>query len=204
MKFDYNLKKKKKPKTEYEAQCHPYQYAQKPEFKYETMTDAEGLRRAYEHGDYYIHGKTMYIASSHTARDWFDDFTKIPFYGDLRDSERYQKAYEAFRYRGEIDNVVGHSLGGAVTLEMQKNYPDRIKTTRTYGAPVFNLMGTDSETAERYRHWLDPFSMLDRSATSSIKWNPLDSVSLTHDYKDLGDKFERTEKIPIEDDEEDS
>ena len=52
MKLDYNLKKKKKPKTEYEAQFHPYHDAQKPEFKYETMTDAEGLSRAYEHGGY--------------------------------------------------------------------------------------------------------------------------------------------------------
>ena len=82
MKFDYNLKKKKEPKTECEAQFHPYQYAQKPELKYERMTDAEGLRKAYEHGGYYIHGNTMYIAGSHTARDWFGDFTKIPFYGD--------------------------------------------------------------------------------------------------------------------------
>ena len=178
LKGNLNYTKKRKPKTEFEAQFHNYQYVQKPDFKYETMSDAEGLRRAYEHGDYYIHGKTMYIAGSHTARDWYGDFSKIPFYGDLRDSERYQKAYEAFRHRGEIDNVVGHSLGGAVTLEMQKNYQDRIKTTRTYGAPVLNLTGSDSETAQRYRHWLDPFSILDRSATSSIKWNPLDPQAL--------------------------
>jgi hypothetical protein len=34
------------------------------------ITDAEGLRRAYEQGDAYTHGATTYIAGSHTARDW--------------------------------------------------------------------------------------------------------------------------------------
>ena len=148
----------------------------------------------------------MYIASSHTARDWYDDFSKVPFWGDLRDSERYQKAYEALKNRGEIDTVVGHPLGGVVGLEMEKNFPDRIKTSRTYGAPVLNLTGSDSETAQRYRHWLDPISMLDRSAKRSIKWNALDSGSLTHDYTDIGDKIQVTEQVPIDegDDEEDS
>ena len=83
----------------------------------------------------------MYIAGSHTARDWFDDVTKIPFYGDLRESERYKKAYEAFQHRGEIDTVVGHSLGGSVSLELQKNFSDRVKHNRTYGAPLMDLMG---------------------------------------------------------------
>ena len=74
---------------------------------------------------------------------------------------------------------------------------------RTYGAPVFNLLGSDSETSERYRHWLDPFSTLDRSPTNTVKWNPFDSVSLTHDYNDLGDDKLSTEQIPIEEDDED-
>ena len=34
-----------------------------------AITDAEGLRRAYEQGDAYTHGTTTYIAGSHTARD---------------------------------------------------------------------------------------------------------------------------------------
>jgi hypothetical protein len=53
----------------------------------------------------------MFIAGSHTARDWFDDFTKVPAWGDLKNSERYQKVLQEFKNRNEIDTVVGHSLG---------------------------------------------------------------------------------------------
>ena len=98
---------------------------------------------------------------------------------------------------------MGHSVGGSVALEMQSNFKDRITKSRTYGAPVFNLLGSDSENAERYRHWLDPFSILDRSAKKTVQWNPFDSVSLTHDYNDLGDDKLSTEQIPAEEDDED-
>ena len=80
---------------------------------------------------------------------------------------------EALKNRGEIDTVVGHSLGGSVTLEIHSNFKDGITKSRTYGAPVFNLLGSDSENAERYRHWLDPFSILDRSAKKTVTWTPL-------------------------------
>ena len=200
MKLNYSRKKKNERKPE--EKFHNFQYYQKPEFKYEALSDSEGLRKAYEHGDYYMHGKTLYIAGSHTQRDWWDDFTKIPFWGDLKNSERYQKVVEAFKNRGEIDTVVGHSLGGSVALEIQSNFKDRITKSRTYGAPVFNLLGSDSENAERYRHWLDPFSILDRSAKKTVKWNPFDSYSFTHDYNDLGDDKVSMERIPIEEEDE--
>ena len=134
MKLNYT--KKRKPKTEFEAQFRNYQYTQKPELKFEAITDSEGLSRACSHGDHYIHGKTMYIAGNHTLSDWYDDFTKVPVWGDLRNSERYQKTREPLKNRSEIDNVVGHSLGGVVALEMQQHFADRIKNSRTYGAPV--------------------------------------------------------------------
>ena len=38
-----------------------------------------GLDRAYQQGDSYTRNTTMYVAGSHTARDWYDDVTKIPF-----------------------------------------------------------------------------------------------------------------------------
>ena len=62
----------------------------------------------------------MFIARGHTARDWFDDFTKVPAWGDLRESERYQKVLEEFKNKEENDTVVVHSLGGSVSLELQK------------------------------------------------------------------------------------
>ena len=113
------------PDEGFDNQFHHYQHEPKPILKYDQITDSEGLRRAYEHGDFYVHGKTMFIAGSHTARDWFDDITKVPAWGDLRNSERYQKVQTQFENQGQIDTVVGHSLGGSVSLELQKNYPDR-------------------------------------------------------------------------------
>ena len=83
------MKLNAKPKfkvNSFESQFHPYQYKPKPKLVYGEITDAEGLSKAYKHGDYYVHGKTMFIAGSHTTRDWFDDITKIPAWGDVRDS----------------------------------------------------------------------------------------------------------------------
>ncbi len=120
----------------FEDQFHGYQYVEKPNLRYDTISDSEGLQRAYQDGNYHLHGKTLYIAGSHTARDWFDDFTKIPIWGDLKNSDRYQKVLGFFQNRGEIDTVVGHSLGGSVALEFQKNCPDKVKKTRLVG-PCF-------------------------------------------------------------------
>ena len=188
--------KKRKNHVNFKDQFHIYQYTKQPDFKYVQITDSEGLQRAYAHGDYYIHGKTMFIAGSHTARDWFDDITKVPVWGDLRDSERYQKLLAEFKNRGKIGTVVGHSLGGSVSLELQKNYPDRIKKSRTYGAPVMDLLGSESENVDRYRNWFDLISVFDRGAKKSIKWNVLDSGSLTHDYSNIADNVKTWDKVP--------
>ena len=123
-------------------------------------------------------------------------------FGDLRNSERYQRAEEAFKNIGEINTVVGHSFGGFVALELQNNYKDRFPKSRTYGAPVINLLGSDSEHAERYRNWFDPFSIFDRSAKNSFKWDPFGTISFTHDYSNLGIDKISTESTPIEEDEE--
>ena len=75
------------PSESFDNQFHGYQYTAKPILKYDQITDSEGLQRAYKQGDYYVHGRTMFIAGSHTARDWFGDFTKVPAWGDLKNSE---------------------------------------------------------------------------------------------------------------------
>ncbi len=79
---------KRKTHTTFGNQLNGFQLVEKHIFKYDQTSDSEGLKRAYKHGDYYIHGETMFIARSHTARDWFGDFTKIPVWGDLKDLER--------------------------------------------------------------------------------------------------------------------
>ena len=93
---------KRKKHTAFENQFHGYQHVGKPILKYDQITHSEGLQRAYKQGDYYVHGGTMFIAGSHTARDWFDDFTKVPAWGDLRDSERYQKPWRNLRTKGRL------------------------------------------------------------------------------------------------------
>ena len=146
-----------------------------------TITDAEGLRRAYEQGDAYTHGSTLYVAGSHTVRDWVDDFSRIPvwkpLFGGSKAIHRYQMAEQA-RKATKPDTVVGHSLGGAVALQEQKENPEL--KSRTYGAPVFDPLGM-SPSNERFRSYGDPVSILDRGARSSLDAPSL-NISGFHGY----------------------
>ena len=162
----------------------------------DTITDAQGLENAYSHGDYYIHGSTMYIAGSHTGKDWYDDVTKVPAWGDVRNSTRYQAARDALLDNPQVHTTIGHSLGGSVALELEKNY-NHITSSRTYGAPVFDPLGKESNNVSRYRNWTDPVSMFDRSAVKSIKWNPFESTSLTHDYGNIAKDFTSSVDKPV-------
>ena len=128
--------------------------------------DERGLRKAYadESGPgvfYDPDTRTEYIKGTSTARDVYDD-VKIPF-GLTRHAERYQQAESSYRdlqAQGHpVDRVVGHSLGGSVALQMQRDHG--IRKSRTYGAPVLDLFG---EAPDRLRHPWDPVSVLDRAA----------------------------------------
>ena len=136
--------------------------------------DEEGLNKAYSDetapGVYYDPAtRTEYVKGSVTARDWYDDATKIPFWGDTRKAERYEqadKAYNDLINSGKpVDRIVGHSLGGSVALQMQKD--KQIPRSRTFGAPVMDLQPFHRlySKADRYRHPLDPVSIFDRGAT---------------------------------------
>ena len=136
--------------------------------------DEEGLVKAYNDetapGVYYDPAtRTEYIKGSVTGRDWYDDATKVPFWGDTRNAERYQQADKArqdLQAQGKpVDRVVGHSLGGSVALQMQQDHD--ILKSRTFGAPVMDLKPFDRfyTKPERYRHPLDPVSVFDRGAT---------------------------------------
>jgi hypothetical protein len=147
--------------------------------------DEAGMDKAYGDetatGVYYDPAtKTEYVKGSVTKRDWFDDFTKIPFWGDIHDAERLQQAEQAYNdllMQGKpVDRVVGHSLGGSVALQLQED--KAIPLSRTFGAPVFDL--NFKQKSERYRHPLDPVSILDRSAT----WGPV--MAYPHTYTGFG------------------
>ena len=133
----------------------------------------------------YYNPKTRigYVKGSVTGRDWYDDFTKIPF-GKTQKAERYEQADKAYddliNHGKSVDRVVGHSLGGSVALEMQQHH--NIPKSRTFGAPVLDL--NPFGCPERYRHPLDPVSVLDRSAT----WGPWSGTNplSTHSYTGFG------------------
>ena len=146
--------------------------------------DEEGLTKAYQDttspGVYYDPAThTEYIKGSATKRDWYDDFTKLPF-GNTQNAERYQqaeKAHDDLQAQGKsVERVVGHSLGGSVALEMQKRLG--VPRSRTFGAPVVDLrpFGRYRKNVDRYRHPLDPVSILDRGA----HWGGL--MSYPHTY----------------------
>ena len=65
-----------------------------------------------------------------------------------------------------ITNLVGHSLGGSVILDIQKNKSKM--TSTTYGAPVIQI-GT--KQGNRYRFPFDPISYLDNGAITVNKFN---------------------------------
>ena len=159
-------------------------------FKNDTITDTQGLTRAYAQGDAYVHGNTLYISGSHTAKDFYDDVTKVPFWGDLQNSTRFQEAEKFLKDNPQIERVVGHSLGSSASLELQKKYP--YLKSRTYSAPVFDPIPNTTKT-ERYRNIFDPVAMFDNNANNSIKWDLWNDLSLTHSFKNLGNNFTNTE-----------
>jgi hypothetical protein len=149
--------------------------------------DEEGMSKAYADttypGVYYDpQTRTEYVKGTvpTNLNDWIDDVTKIPVWGDIHDADRMKMAEAAYQdliKKGKpVDRVVGHSLGGSVALQLQKDHD--IPFSRTFGAPVLDL--NPFQNAERYRHPLDPFSILDRGATNTSNFNHM-SIN-THSY----------------------
>ena len=172
-----------------------------PEAPVTFKADEKGLDDAYENA--YGQGtaydpatKTLYIKGSSTPTDWADDATLIPF-GQTAHSERYQqamKAYDDLLKRGnEVKRLVGHSLGGSVALQMQKNLAKKgVKVdSRTFGAPVDDKtpFGRYFTKAERYRHPADPVSVLDRTA----QWG--NWKAYPHSYHGFAEKFDKPQTV---------
>ncbi len=129
----------------------------------EPITDKDGLAKAYgRESKLYTHGDTLYIAGTSSIQDVFDDL-KIPF-KQTDKTMRYRNAVAALKVNKDIQNVVGHSLGGSVALELQQNFPERNFKSNTYGAPVLSATAADN----RFRNYFDPVSMLDRGAMKSV------------------------------------
>ena len=116
-----------------------------------------GLQKAYRPDNkLHVDGDTMFIAGTSSLGDWYDNITKIPVWGDLRNSKRYKDADSVLKENPNVKKLISQSLGGSVSLELDKNNPNKYDTT-TYAAPVFlGLKG-----GNRYRHSNDIVSSFD-------------------------------------------
>jgi hypothetical protein len=86
------------------------------------ISDEDGLTKAYAatNGLHQHYNKLFIAGTRDFPRDHWDDL-KIPFHQTLngkrgRDAEAYYKAHH------EVDTVIGHSLGGAIALNLQSRY----------------------------------------------------------------------------------
>lgn len=122
-----------------------------------------GSSQAYEQkGGIYRVGNSVNVAGAKRIRDVYGDF-KIPIKRTSH-SERYQTLKQ---YLDAIpDELVGHSLGGSVSLQAQSNdHRDncRLLHTTTYGAPVLSD-GKFNDKTNRLRNAGDVISMFDKGA----------------------------------------
>ena len=139
-----------------------------------AVNDKDGLDRAYASANKtFVAGDTLYVAGTSNLRDVMDD-TLIPL-GQTRRSQRYGQAEMTLKAMPQVRKVVGHSLGGAVALELAQRHG---LTSRTFGAPVLSVSG-----GERYRNYGDPISTTDFGAHTSYapRLNP-------HTYANLATK----------------
>ena len=127
------------------------------------MEDREGLDKAYalDSGVLPV-GDTLYVAGTKSLRDAWDDL-KIPL-GLTSWSQRYGDADRVLDASPQIKRVVGNNLGGAVALELQRSHPQLNLQSETYGAPAMSLSGSN----QRHRHFLDPVSILDFGAQTTL------------------------------------
>ena len=109
----------------------------------QDITDEEGLKRAYETKDglYQHYNKSFIAGTKDFPQDHIDDL-KLPFDDTLNKTKRGRDADKYYRSHHEKVTIIGHSLGGSVSLAPEKKYkkecnnPYGIKQSKTFGAPV--------------------------------------------------------------------
>ena len=100
------------------------------------------MKRAYDTRDGLDqHYNKLFIAGTKDfPQDHIDD-SKLPFDDTLNKTKRGRDADAYYRSHHEIDTVIGHSLGGSVSLATEKykkegNNPYGVIQSKTFGAPV--------------------------------------------------------------------
>jgi pimeloyl-ACP methyl ester carboxylesterase len=133
-----------------------------PQKGMKPISDKEGLDTAYGlPNKLFINGDTLYVAGTSSLQDVWDDL-KIPFHLTSR-SKRYNDAEGVLKKNQNISTLVGHSLGSAVSLELQQNHPERGFKSRTYSVPTVSFSGGD-----RWKEYFDPISMFDFGAHATM------------------------------------
>lgn len=107
---------------------------------------------------------TLAVAGTSSIGDVLTDLT-IPL-GLLKSTPRYQDALNTWLRLGK-PNLTGHSLGGLVVDQIAQSHPDWTGSARLYGAPRVTWQEADPRI-KSFRHWLDPVSLFDRAAESSL------------------------------------
>ena len=133
-----------------------------------------GLSNAYKSKNkLYVKDDTLFIAGTSNLQDVWDDL-KIPL-RLTRFSQRYQDADNLLKANPQVKKLVGHSLAGSVSLELQKQQPDKNYDVTTYGAPVLQMGGQKNK---RFRKAGDLISGLDDGAiTYKGSMNPKEAHS---------------------------
>ena len=95
----------------------------------QDISDEEGLKRAYDTKDgLYQHNYKLFIAGTKDFPTDRTDDLKLPFDDTLNNTKRGRDADAYYRSHHEIDTVIGHSLGGAVSLSLEKKYKKKVIT----------------------------------------------------------------------------
>ena len=157
----------------------------------QDISDEEGLKRAYDTQDgLYQHYNKLFIAGTKDPIDMVDDL-KLPFNDTLNKTTRGRTADAYYRSHHEIDTVVGHSLGGSVSLALEQKYkkegnnPYGILQSKTFGAPVISGNALGEKNPNRIRYFGDPISALDLNATTVMPSIGFRWKNSAHSYKGL-------------------
>ena len=155
--------------------------------KLNALTAVEGLTIVYarDNGIYIRHTSMFVSGTKDWPQDHWDD-VKIPC-NPTAEPLRYRNAdqalttNEALYPEQQTTSLVGHSLGGSVVLEMQKtisryNFQNYTiwSTSQIFYSPRCYIYN------QRFKHFGDAISILDRGATSGLKAS-LTTNSITHD-----------------------
>ena len=114
------------------------------------------------------------------------EWWKIPAF-KTKDSAIYGRARKYLDEHPGITNLVGHSFGGSAALQFQKD--DKKYNTRTYGAPVFDVLPRNTfYKPQRYCNRLDPVCAADLGAEKQDYLTSLNTHSYYNTSKHYGQR----------------